>query len=135
MNKKLITNFLATLLVLFAFIPFGISADAASNDVTRADYVKELVENLDVEMGDGSSLAFNDVSKDLAPYVEKAVQLKLIKGKTATTFGPDDKLTRQQAFVISARGLVSENASLKVLEQFKDADQIAMAYKQDLANA
>jgi len=135
MYKKLITNFLTTLLVLFAFIPFGISADAASNDVTRADYVKELVENLDVEIGDGSSLAFKDVSKDLAPYVEKAVQLKLIKGKTATTFGPDDKLTRQQAFVISARGLVSENASLTILEQFKDADQIAAAYKQDLANA
>jgi len=135
MYKKLITNFLTTLLVLFAFIPFGISADAASNDVTRADYVKELVENLDVEIGDGSSLAFKDVSKDLAPYVEKAVQLKLIKGKTATTFGPDDKLTRQQAYVISARGLVSENASLTILEQFKDADQIAAAYKQDLANA
>ncbi|KGR82311.1 bifunctional 2',3'-cyclic-nucleotide 2'-phosphodiesterase/3'-nucleotidase [Lysinibacillus boronitolerans] len=135
MNKKLITNFLVMLLVLFAFIPFGVSADAASNDVTRADYVKELVESLDVEIGDGSSLAFKDVSKDLAPYVEKAVQLKLIKGKTATTFGPDDKLTRQQAFVISARGLVSENASLTVLEQFKDADQIAAAYKQDLANA
>lgn len=135
MNKKLIANFFAMLLVLFAFIPFGLSADAASNDVTRADYVKELVKSLDVELGDGSSLPFTDVSKDLAPYVEKAVQLKLIKGKTATTFGPDDQLTRQQAFVISARGLVSENVSLSVLEQFKDADQIAEAYKQDLANA
>ncbi|WP_155593230.1 bifunctional 2',3'-cyclic-nucleotide 2'-phosphodiesterase/3'-nucleotidase [Lysinibacillus cavernae] len=133
MNKKLITNFLAMLLVLFAFIPF--SANAASNDVTRADYVKELVKSLEVEVGDGSSLSFTDVSKDLAPYVEKAVQLNLIKGKTATTFGPNDKLTRQQAFVISARGLVSENASLSALDQFKDADQIAEAYKQDLANA
>lgn len=63
MNKKLITNFLVMLLVLFAFIPFGVSADAASNDVTRADYVKELVESLDVEIGDGSSLAFKDVSR------------------------------------------------------------------------
>lgn len=135
MNKKLITKFLAVLLVLFAFLPFGLSANAQADNVTRGDYVKELVESLDVELGDGSSIAFTDVSKNLAPYVEKAVQLKLIKGKTATTFGPNDKLTRQQAFVISARGLVSENAPLSVLDQFKDADQIAKVHKQDLANA
>lgn len=48
MNKKLITKFLAILLVLFALIPFGWTANAASNEVTRADYVKELVESLDV---------------------------------------------------------------------------------------
>ena len=46
-----------------------------------ASIVKELVENLDVEIGDGSSLAFKDVSKDLAPYVEKAVKKKLNDSK------------------------------------------------------
>ncbi len=135
MNKKLITKMLALLLVLFAVLPFGFSANAAANDVTRGDYVKELVESLDVELGDGSSLGFTDVPKDLAPYVEKAVELKLIKGKTATLFGPNDKLTRQQAFVISARGLVANNASLNELDKFKDADQVADTHKQDLANA
>ncbi|MGE7943365.1 bifunctional 2',3'-cyclic-nucleotide 2'-phosphodiesterase/3'-nucleotidase [Lysinibacillus xylanilyticus] len=135
MNKKIITEFFAMLLILFTVLPFGLSANAASNDVTRGDYVKELVEGLNVELGDGSTLAFTDVPKDLAPYVEKAVELKLIKGKTATLFGPNDKLTRQQAFVISARGLVNENAPLSVLDQFKDADQIASTHKQDLANA
>ncbi|MEY9977007.1 bifunctional 2',3'-cyclic-nucleotide 2'-phosphodiesterase/3'-nucleotidase [Lysinibacillus sp. RC79] len=135
MNKKLMTKFLAMLLVLFTVLPFGLSANAASGDVTRGDYVKELVESLNVELGDGSKIAFTDVSKDLAPYVEKAVELKLIKGKTATLFGPNDKLTRQQAFVISARGLVKENAPLSVLNKFKDADQIATTHKQDLANA
>ncbi|GAB0170404.1 bifunctional 2',3'-cyclic-nucleotide 2'-phosphodiesterase/3'-nucleotidase [Lysinibacillus sp. CTST325] len=135
MNKKLMTKFLAMLLVLFAVLPFGLSANAASNDVTRGDYVKELVESLNVELGDGSKIAFTDVSKDLAPYVEKAVELKLIKGKTATLFGPNDKLTRQQAFVISARGLVNENAPLSVLAQFKDANQVATTHKQDIANA
>ncbi|UZM99254.1 hypothetical protein OL548_02065 [Lysinibacillus sp. MHQ-1] len=81
MNKKLITKFLAMLLVLFALIPFGWTANAASNEVTRADYVKELVESLDVEIGDGSSLTFTDVSKDLAPYVEKSCTVKTYKRK------------------------------------------------------
>ncbi|MCL1701992.1 bifunctional 2',3'-cyclic-nucleotide 2'-phosphodiesterase/3'-nucleotidase [Lysinibacillus sp. Bpr_S20] len=135
MNKKLVTKFLALLLVLFTVLPFGLSANAASSGVTRGDYVKELVESLNVELGDGSKIAFTDVSKDLAPYVEKAVELKLIKGKTATLFDPNDKLTRQQAFVISARGLVSENAPLSVLDKFKDANQVATTHKQDLANA
>ena len=135
MNKILMTKFLAMLLVLFTVLPFGFSANAASNDVTRGDYVKELVESLNVELGDGSTLTFTDVPKDLAPYVEKAVELKLIKGKTPTLFGPNDKMTRQQAFVISARGLVNENAPLSVLDKFKDADQIASTHKQDLANA
>ncbi|MFJ7186258.1 bifunctional 2',3'-cyclic-nucleotide 2'-phosphodiesterase/3'-nucleotidase [Lysinibacillus xylanilyticus] len=135
MNKKLMTKFLAMLLVLFTVLPFGLSANAASNDVTRGDYVKELVDSLNVDLGDGSKIAFTDVSKDLAPYVEKAVELKLINGKTSTLFGPNDKLTRQQAFVISARGLVKENAPLSVLDKFKDADQVATTHKQDLANA
>ncbi|MGE7690781.1 bifunctional 2',3'-cyclic-nucleotide 2'-phosphodiesterase/3'-nucleotidase [Lysinibacillus sp. NPDC097214] len=135
MDKKFITKFLAMLLVLFAVLPFGLSANAASNDVTRGDYVKELVESLNVELGDGSKTAFTDISKELAPYVEKAVELNLIKGKTATLFGPNDKLTRQQAFVISARGLAKDNAPLTVLDKFKDANQIATTHKQDLANA
>lgn len=135
MNKKLLTKMLAVLLVLFTVLPFNLSAQAASNDVTRGDYVKELVESLNVELGDGSSLRFTDVPKDLAPYVEKAVELKLIKGKSATLFAPNDKLTRQQAFVISARGLVTDNASLSELDKFKDADQIAKTHQQDLANA
>lgn len=71
MNKKFITNFLAMLLILFTVFPVGLSANAASNDVTRGDYVKELVKSLNVELGDGATLAFTDVPKDLAPYVEK----------------------------------------------------------------
>jgi len=135
MNKKLMTNFFAMLLILFTLLPFGLSTNAASNDVTRGDFVKELVGKLNVELGDGSNLSFTDVPKDLAPYVEKAVELNLIKGKSATSFGPNDKLTRQQAFVISSRGLVNENASFSVLDKFKDAHLIAKTHKQDLANA
>lgn len=123
------------LFILFTLLPFGLSTNAASNDVTRGDFVKELVGKLNVELGDGSNLSFTDVPKDLAPYVEKAVELNLIKGKSATSFGPNDKLTRQQAFVISARGLVNENASFSVLDKFKDAHLIAKTHKQDLANA
>lgn len=135
MNKKLMTNFIAMLLILFTLLPFGLSTNAASNNVTRGDFVKELVGKLNVELSDGSNLSFTDVPKDLAPYVEKAVELNLIKGKSATSFGPNDKLTRQQAFVISARGLVNENASFSVLDKFKDAHLIAKTHKQDLANA
>ncbi|GLC89439.1 bifunctional 2',3'-cyclic-nucleotide 2'-phosphodiesterase/3'-nucleotidase [Lysinibacillus piscis] len=135
MHKNILTKFIMAMLIFFAVLPYGLSADAASTDVTRGDYVKALVEGLHTELGDGSKLTFTDVPKDLAPYVEKAVDLKLIKGTTATTFSPNDKVTRQQAFVISSRGLATTKAPLSVLDQFKDAKQIADTHKQDLANA
>jgi hypothetical protein len=66
---------------------------------------KSLFTSLDVELGTGASLKFKDVSKVLAPYVEIAVELNLVNGNSATTFAPNEKLSRQQAFVIAVHGI------------------------------
>lgn len=134
MQKKTYFNmFIAMLLILT--LGFGSSAEATSSTVTRGEFVKAIISDLEVELGDGSSITFKDVSKDLAPYVEKAVELNLIKGKTTTVFDPEEQLTRVHAFSITARGLITEDFSLDVLNAFKDKGSIGKANKQDMANA
>lgn len=135
MRNKLLTGVLASAIVATGFGAAAPQADAAANSVTRGDYVKELITQLGVELGDGSTITFKDVPADLAPYVEKAVQLNLIKGKSATEFAPNDELTRLHAFVIAARGLSQENAAISTLDQFKDSKHIHASHKQDMANA
>lgn len=135
MRNKVLTGVLASAIVAAGFGATAGDAEAATQSVTRGDYVKELVTELGVELGDGSSITFKDVPKELAPYVEKAVELNLINGKSATEFAPDEKLTRLHAFVIAARGLAEENAPLTTLDQFTDSKHIHTSHKQDMANA
>ncbi|WPK13508.1 bifunctional 2',3'-cyclic-nucleotide 2'-phosphodiesterase/3'-nucleotidase [Lysinibacillus louembei] len=134
MKGKFLTGTVASL-ILAAGLGGMTPAEAAKESVTRGDYVVQLIKELGVELGDGSSITFKDVSKELAPYVEKAVELNLIHGKSADTFAPDEKLTRLHAFVIAARGLATENAPLDVLNQFTDNAKIHASHKQDMANA
>ena len=135
MRNKLLTGVLASAIVAAGFGATATTTDAAANDVTRGEYVKELITELGVELGDGSSITFTDVPKELAPYVEKAVELNLVKGKSAAQFAPNEKLTRLHAFVIAARGLSKENAALSTLDAFKDSKHIHSSHKQDMANA
>lgn len=113
-------------------------AEAAENPkapVTRGEYVVELIKHLGVEVGDGKSITFKDVPKELAPYVEKAVELKLITGINKDTFAPDQQLTRLHAFVIAGRSLQMENAPLSTLDKFKDNKSVDAMHKQAMANA
>ncbi|WP_107943351.1 bifunctional 2',3'-cyclic-nucleotide 2'-phosphodiesterase/3'-nucleotidase [Metasolibacillus fluoroglycofenilyticus] len=134
MKNKIFTGTVASLM-LAAGLGGMTSAEAAEESVTRGDYVVQLIKELGVELGDGSTVTFKDVSKELAPYVEKAVELNLINGKSTDTFAPDEKLTRLHAFVIAARGLATENAPLDILAKFADNAKIHASHKQDMANA
>ncbi|MEE1131785.1 MAG: bifunctional 2',3'-cyclic-nucleotide 2'-phosphodiesterase/3'-nucleotidase [Caryophanon sp.] len=135
MRNKFLTGVLASAIVAASFSTGASQVDAAATDVTRGDYVKQIITELGVELGDGSSITFKDVPKELAPYVEKAVELKLVNGKSADEFAPDEQLTRLHAFVIAARGLAKENAALTTLDSFKDSKHIHSSHKQDMANA
>ena len=113
-------------------------AGAAENPqapVTRGEYVVELIKHLGVEVGDGSSITFKDVSPELAPYVEKAVELKLITGINKETFAPDRQLTRLHAFVIAGRSLQTGDAPLSALDKFKDGKSVDAMHRQAMANA
>ena len=135
MWKKLSVSAL-TLLLLSSGLNAQETDAKVSQDVTRGEYVKALIEALDVPVGSGKSVKFTDVPESLKPYIEKAVELKLINGKTATTFAPNEKLTRSHAFLIAARGIeTTETYSEEVLAKFKDSSSIAKGNRQGIAKA
>ncbi|MFC4355206.1 bifunctional 2',3'-cyclic-nucleotide 2'-phosphodiesterase/3'-nucleotidase [Chryseomicrobium palamuruense] len=126
MNKKVKVTSAALVagLVLSSFGP-AISA-APVVDVTRGEYVKSLITAMDVELGDGSSVKFSDVESSLKPYVEKALELGLTKGKNSKLFGTTERVTREQAFVMTVRGLEADKTyPATVVEKFKDHKTIS----------
>lgn len=81
-------------------------------------------------------MKFTDVPASLKPYIEKAIELKLIEGKTPTKFAPNDKLTREHAFVIATRGIESDKSfSEDVLKQFKGSNKIGKSSRDELSKA
>lgn len=132
MTGTLAAAFLAT---GFGQVHITEAAENPKAPVTRGEYVVELIKHLGVEVGDGKSITFKDVPKELAPYVEKAVELKLITGINKDTFAPDQQLTRLHAFVIAGRSLQTENAPLSTLDKFKDNKSVDAMHKQAMANA
>ena len=107
----------------FSVFSLGTQANAAgkSQDVTRGEYITAIVKALEVPLSDGASLEFTDVDALLAPYVEAAQKIGLIKGTTATTFKPNQILTREHAFLIASRAIKSDEVfSTELLNKFKD---------------
>lgn len=135
MLKKLSASALA--LTLLAGGVTGTSALAEKNEeITRGQFVKAVIDALGVPVGSGQSVQFKDVPDSLKPYIEKAVELKLIKGISATQFAPNEKLTRTHAFLIAARGIQDDKTySEDVLNPFKDANKIATGNRQEMAKA
>jgi len=109
-------------------------ASASSQDATRGEYVKSLILAMGIELGTGKSVTFKDVPDSLKPYIEKAVELKLITGKSSTEFAPNEKLNREQAFVIAVRGIITDKPySLEALKQFKDSNKISGSLRSGVA--
>lgn len=74
--------------------------------LTRAEFVKMLV--LATGLAPGSGITpFTDVpvSAWFAPYVSTALQAHLVQGLSASTFGPNAPLTREQMAVLLTRAL------------------------------
>ena len=131
--KKLSTSVVTLSLALGAFTGVG-EAQEVNTTVTRGEYVKSLIEALDVKLGTGATVKFKDVPDSLKPYIEKAVELKLIAGKSETVFAPDEKITREQAFAIVARGLQDDKTYTQdVLTKFKDHNQIYAGFRGEVA--
>ncbi len=84
--------------------------------------------------------AFTDVAKDAdyAPYVTWALENGITKGTTETTFGPNDKLTRDQACAFLVRYCVNANIALgsaEGAEPFADDAKIQAWAKSDIYTA
>lgn len=112
------------------------SAAVDTNEVTRGEYVKKVIETMGLELGTGKTVKFEDVPDSLKPYIEKAIELKLVSGKTETQFAPDDKITREEAIVIVANALQKDSDySEAVLNKFKDSKEIQKDNRDEVAKA
>ncbi|MER2089008.1 MAG: bifunctional 2',3'-cyclic-nucleotide 2'-phosphodiesterase/3'-nucleotidase [Sporosarcina sp.] len=112
------------------------SAPGKAQDVTRGEYIIAVVKALEVELNDGKTLEFTDVDEHLAPYVEAAQKIGLIKGTTSTTFKPHQKLTREHAFLIASRAIKSKEVfSIELLDKFKDKKEFKTNESAELARS
>ncbi len=95
--------------------------------VTRAQFVKMLVLALGLNVpAQPTNDGFKDVPADswYAPYVDAAVQAKLVEGVTAAKFAPGDPITREQLAVMVARAMNGYTPSSPLPFQFEDEGRI-----------
>ncbi|WP_419958054.1 bifunctional 2',3'-cyclic-nucleotide 2'-phosphodiesterase/3'-nucleotidase [Psychrobacillus psychrotolerans] len=136
MWKKVSASALALSLTVGGFASVDYASAAKSPDVTRGDYVKTMIDAMGIELGTGKSVKFNDVPDSLKPYIEKALELKLITGKSATVFAPDEKLTREHAFIIATRAIETDKTfSENLLNKFTDKNKIKVSNHSEIAKA
>lgn len=128
---------LVIMLLALSGLSFGQNVSASNADeVTRGEFTKAIVEAMNYELGDGSSHGFKDVDKSLAPFVEAAQKHGLVKGTTATTFKPDQKLTREHAFLITSRAVDSDKSyPVSLLDKFKDKKAFKTNEPEELAKS
>ena len=136
MWKKVSASALALSLAVTGFANVN-EVDAAKIDqVTRGEYVKAVIDSMGVELGTGKTVKFNDVPASLKPYVEKAIELKLIEGKTAKRFAPNANITREEA-VVGLATVIKDNKTYSedILKQYKDINSAKKENLDELAKA
>ncbi|MBB6176005.1 2',3'-cyclic-nucleotide 2'-phosphodiesterase (5'-nucleotidase family) [Anoxybacillus tengchongensis] len=112
-------------------------ASEASEHVTRGEFVQQLITTLGVDIkSEVKELPFTDVDPQLAPYVEAAIRLGIASGKTETTFAPNEKITREQAYVFLIRSLqLRHHYATNVFKLYEDEKSIKPWAQQSLAAA
>lgn len=103
---------------------------APNSELTRAAFVKMLLESFDFGSGQGAASTFSDVNGDswYAVAAAQARALGLINGKPDGTFGPNDAITREEmAMILFRAGELLELAWSDAAEggAFKDESAIA----------
>ena len=112
---------IAILALTFSGFSTTVANAAGSQEVTRGEFISAVVEALHLELGDGSTTEFTDIDETLAPIIEAAQQHGLINGATSTEFRPEEKLTREQAFLIASRAVKTEETfPITLLDRFND---------------
>lgn len=111
-----------------------------TREITREEFAKMLCLALDLKEDAASSSKFTDVSSWARGYVGALVKWGITKGKTETSFGAKDKLTREQmaTFFIRAMGIEDQVKLLYSLgnvfsSSFKDEAQIDYYAKANVA--
>ncbi|GEC82667.1 immunoglobulin-like domain-containing protein [Lysinibacillus sphaericus] len=113
-----------------------------NKDITRSQFVAIMVRGLGLKPSEGT-IKYSDVAQDAwyAHYLNTATEYNLIQGYGNGKFGPNDKITRQQAMTILARALsltnintsITEDEINSILAPFSDNQQIADDAKRYIA--
>ncbi|MFB5674116.1 immunoglobulin-like domain-containing protein [Paenibacillus terreus] len=97
--------------------------------VTRAEFVSMLAKALGTtETGTGASPAFSDLEGHWAvSAIQSAYAQGWIRGVSSGAFGPDDRLTREQAMVIltNAAGTTAASSGQSLTDSFADGNQVS----------
>ncbi|MGN7407883.1 bifunctional 2',3'-cyclic-nucleotide 2'-phosphodiesterase/3'-nucleotidase [Sporosarcina sp. SAFN-010] len=136
MLKKVGVSFLIVLLTVGSLVIPQKANAAKSNEATRGEFIQQVVKALNLSLSDGSTLKFKDVDKQLAPYVEAAVKAGLVHGRSTTEFDTNGTLTREQAFVISARAANTDKTyPMSLLDRFKDKRNFGASLRPEMAKS
>ncbi|MRX73971.1 bifunctional metallophosphatase/5'-nucleotidase [Bacillus lacus] len=135
--KQVCAAVLAVLIGLAGILHPG-AAEASKNPQAPADkgtFIKELVTSLGIDL-QGSDIPYSDVDSELAPYIQAAIRTNILPEDGKTKFGPNEKITKEQAYVFLIRSLnLRDSYSLGALKKFKDYNAIHSAYHRELAAA
>lgn len=104
-----------------------------NGDLTRAEFVTLISRVLDLKPKDEKQLPFKDVKENSWYHeaVKIAYDYKIVDGTSATTFSPNEKVTREQMAVIVMRILNEKDLTPKLkdtgkkLEMYKDSEKIS----------
>jgi hypothetical protein len=110
-------------------------------DITRAEFATIIVRGLGLLRGTGE-LRFDDVEEIswYSPYIKTAASYGIINGYGDGSFGPQDKITREQAMTMIARAmkitgldaLLTSEQKQDILDEFTDNENISK-YAEDSA--
>ncbi len=113
-----------------------------NKEITRAEFATILVRALGLKAGIGEK-SFDDVKSNswYFDYVKTAVSYGLINGYNDEKFGPDDKLTREQAMIMIARALSSttittdlaESDMVSLLSGYSDFEKVSASAQSSVA--
>ncbi|MCQ4085332.1 5'-nucleotidase C-terminal domain-containing protein [Saccharibacillus sp. JS10] len=116
----------------------GPATAPTNKEISRADFVSQLVESLKLNAVSAPSTAFTDVAAD-APYADaiaEAVKAGYIKGYVGGKFNPNQTITRQEMASILANVLKKQLPTVNattVLSAYSDASTVAAYAKTPLA--
>ncbi|MGY3714614.1 5'-nucleotidase C-terminal domain-containing protein [Sutcliffiella cohnii] len=135
--KQFVVVVLAVLIGISGF--WNPSATDASwnknKPVTKGEFIKQLVTTLGIDLQDGE-IPYTDVDADLKPFLEAAIRTNILTDITETSFGPNEKVTREQAYVFLIRSInLRDSYSMDTLKEFNDYQAINPAYFQELSAA
>ncbi|MFA9560151.1 bifunctional UDP-sugar hydrolase/5'-nucleotidase [Evansella sp. AB-rgal1] len=114
--------------VLQGFTNESVSAKAQDNrNVSQEEFIKSLVEMLDVDM---------ESEADLIDHLRVAQNINIVSRDEVETFAPNEKITREQAYVFLIRALNLANSyGTSILEQYRDYRTVSNSAKEYLAAA